>query len=98
MKSNNEKCPRCGKPLTECAKGQNRFGASFKEIREENNQTAEDFASILNVDVSEINEIENGSKRPAIEQITALAQNLNISPFEFTNRPLDKSKYFQKAS
>ena len=94
MNRNIETCPKCGKPLAECAKRQNRFGASFREIREENGRSAEGFAAILDIDVSEINEIECGSKDPTVDQLVILAQHIGISPFDFTHRALDKSKYF----
>ncbi len=88
------KCPNCGKPMSECASQKNYFGTSFKEIREENKKTQKDFADILGLKVSSIDDFEVGITRPTPEQQTKLTTALGISLFAFTEKSLSKSIFF----
>lgn len=95
MSTTQSNCPKCGQSIEDCVRSKNNFGTSFREIREEVGKTPKEFASILGVDEQEIGLIEQGKVRPTVDQIVKLSDALSINPFEFTERSLAKSKFFQ---
>jgi len=87
-------CPHCGKYPTDTVNSKHLenpdkyYGIAIRQIRLEHNKTQEDFANILSVDVSKIIDMENGVRRPELEQQDVLTNMLGIHPTSFAGRAL----------
>ncbi len=83
-------CSACHKPLIKCRGRQNGLGGVIRQLRKDAWLSQLNLGERSNIKISTISKIECGEKRPTLDQIVAIANVLNITPFLIIGRSIDK--------